>query len=71
MSKKLLCDYPDVLTPKMLAEILGIGYTKALNVVKYTQDLPTIRIGNTFRIHKGNLEKWLESAQKRELSFSK
>ena len=66
---KSLNDYPEMLNVRMLAEILGVGYTKALNIVKYSTDLPYLKLGNTYRIHRKNLEKWLELDKKREYMF--
>jgi len=65
---KNLQNYPPVLTPRQLAEILDVGYTKALNVVKYS-DLPSVKIGNTYRIYRDNLQEWLETKQKRAVEF--
>jgi excisionase family DNA binding protein len=62
---KTLQDFPEMLNARMIAEILGVGYTKSLNLLKYG-DLPYLKIGNTFRVHKRNFEKWLEASQKRE-----
>ena len=58
-------DLPEILTPKQLAQYLGIGYAKALSLLKYG-GLPCIRIGNTFRISKQMLIEWLHEEGKRE-----
>ena len=66
---KPLNDYPDMLNAKQIAKILQIGYTKALGLVKY--HLPHLKIGNTYRVHKGNFETWLEVNQSREFLLDK
>ncbi len=58
-------DLPDILTAKEVAQYLGIGYVKALNLLKYG-GLPSVKLGNTFRISKDMLIKWLNEEGKRE-----
>ena len=70
MASKILNQYPDVLTARMVAEIMSVGYTKALNIVKYS-GLPYIKIGSTYRIYKVNFERWLASEQAQELIFNR
>lgn len=52
--------YPEVLNAKMIAEIMSLGYVKALNLIKYS-DINYIKIGNTYRIPKKNFIEWLHS----------
>lgn len=47
-----------VLTPKEIAKLLNIGYSKTLNLIKYG-NLPYIRIGKTYRISRRVFEAWL------------
>jgi hypothetical protein len=66
---KLLSDYPEMLNAKMIAEILQVGYTKALNLIKY--HLPYMKFGNTYRVHKGHLESLLKSSHSKEFLLDK
>jgi hypothetical protein len=40
-----------------VADILDIGFNKALNLVK-TKGFPAIKIGNTYRVSVSGFEKW-------------
>ena len=47
-----------VLNPKMIAERLNISYGKALLLIK-SGDLPSIKIGNHFKVSKESFQAWL------------
>lgn len=57
--------YPDILNPKMISDYLGIGYAKALELVK-SGAIPCIRLGNHYKIPKKCLVNWLEEPGYRE-----
>lgn len=61
-------DYSDVLTAKDIAEIMNIGYIKALNVIKYS-GMAFKRIGNTYRVPKKIFVNWLYSPESEVLEF--
>lgn len=60
-----LAEYPDVLNPKMVAQYLGIGYSKALALIK-NGAIPCIRIGNHYKVYKAGLIQWLTQPGYRE-----
>lgn len=55
---KPLGEFPDVLTAEMIAGYLDIGYSKALNLIKYG-GLVHKQIGNVYRVPKRYFEEWL------------
>lgn len=57
---------PEILTAEQIARYLGIGYVKALSLIKYG-DLPSIKIGNTYRISKQLFKEWVNNPAKRRL----
>lgn len=59
-------DYPDVLTAKMVAEILGVGYLKALELMKSNQ-FPVMKLRGTYRVSKSILIEWMNSPGIKEL----
>ena len=65
LSKTSLDNYPEIMDPKMLSEYLDIGYAKALALVK-SGIIPTIRIGNHYKIPKKCLNDWLDQSGYRE-----
>ena len=48
------------ITVKDLQEILGIGHTKAYELVTTPGGLPSVRIGKSIRISRRELTSWLE-----------
>ncbi len=48
------------ITVKDLQEILGIGHTKAYELVTSPGGLPSVRIGKSIRISRRELATWLE-----------
>ena len=67
--KDLFNEYPEVLTAKMIAQILGIGYTKALHTIQYGQ-MQYVKIGNTYRVPKQSFIQWLFEKEKREIEVA-
>lgn len=59
-----LADYPHFLMIKDIAEILGVGYTKARTVMKYG-GLPYIKIGSTYHVSKHQFLQWLNVENQR------
>lgn len=66
---ELFKDYPEILTAKMIAQILGIGYSKALHTIQYGQ-MHYIKIGNTYRVPKQSFIKWLFEKERREIEVA-
>lgn len=60
---------PDVLDARMIAGILRIGYTKALNLIQYG-GMDFLKIGNTYRVTKKSFTKWLETDGKRNITIN-
>jgi excisionase family DNA binding protein len=56
--KNTLQQFPEILTAKEISIYLGIGYAKALHLLKFG-GIPYIKIGNTFRVSKPKFETWL------------
>mgnify|MGYP001077186922 FL=1 len=52
-------NYPEIMSTKMVAEYLNIGYAKALRFVK-SGEIPYIRIGHSYRVPKRGLLQYLE-----------
>jgi len=50
---------PDILTPRMIADHLGICYSNALTLVK-SGHFSCIRIGNSYKVPKAAFEEWLQ-----------
>jgi len=48
------------ITVKDLQEILGIGHTKAYELVTTHGGVPSVRIGKSIRISRQELTRWLE-----------
>jgi len=51
-------DYPEVMTPKMISEYLGIGYNKALRLIK-TGQFTCLQVGNAYRVTRVDFNSWL------------
>jgi len=63
---EMFSSYPDILNAKMIGEILGIGYVKALKLIKYS-DIKYIKIGNVYRIPKKSFVEWIHSDKSEEI----
>jgi excisionase family DNA binding protein len=48
------------LTLRELQEMLGIGHTKAYELVSTPGGIPNVRIGRAIRINRRELNDWLE-----------
>jgi excisionase family DNA binding protein len=48
------------LTLRDVQEMLGIGHTKAYELVSTPGGVPSVRIGRAIRINKRELDDWLE-----------
>ena len=58
MAKVSLESLPDVLDAKDVASALGIGYVKALKLIRHG-GMNYIRIGCAYRVSKDNFTAWL------------
>ena len=58
MEKASLAALPDVLDARDVAAVLGIGYVKALKLMKYGK-MRYLRLGRVYRISKDNFVDWL------------
>ncbi len=58
ISTRELSLYPEVMTAKMVASYLGLGYTKTLRLLRHG-DIPCLQLGNTFRVHRDILYEYL------------
>lgn len=63
-----LNDYPEILTAKMVATILNIGYVKALNTIQYG-GMHYLKLGNSYRVPKQSFIEWVFEKNKREVVF--
>lgn len=54
----MLQNYPDLLNIKDIQEILGIGQSKAYELV-HSNTFPVIRVGALIRIPKSSFIEWL------------
>lgn len=66
---EMFSSYPDILNAKMIGEILGIGYVKALKLIKYS-DIKYIKIGNVYRIPKKSFVEWIHSDKSEEITLN-
>lgn len=54
------------ITLRELQEILGIGSTKAYELVTVKDGIPSVRVGRAIRVNRGELDRWLD--QQRHLA---
>ena len=52
--------YPEWLSLKDVQQLLGIGRTKAYELVT-TGELPAVRIGRCIRVNRRELDEWLRA----------
>lgn len=57
-------EIPEMITAKDVAALLNIGYTKALELLKYGQ-IPSIKLGSTYRTTREAVAEWLHSNLKK------
>ena len=60
--------YSDWLSLKDVQQLVGIGRTKAYELVS-TGELPAVRIGRCIRVNRGELDEWLH--RQRYLNMAK
>lgn len=65
---EILRDYPEVLTAKMVAKIVGIGYVNALKLIKHG-GIRYIKIGNVYKVPKKGFIEWLDMDVSKEIKF--
>ena len=58
MSRASLDSLPDVLNAKDVASVLGIGYVKALKVIRFG-GMNYLKVGKSYMVSKGNFVDWL------------
>lgn len=56
-------NFPNLLSAKEVAQILKIGYTKTLEMMRYGK-LPAVKLGNTYRTSEEALKEWIEQNMK-------
>ena len=54
------------LTPREVQQMLGIGHTKAYELVTKPGGIPNVRIGRAIRINRRELTDWLERQKHQE-----
>lgn len=54
---------PDILDAYTIADVLGIGYSKALGLIKYG-GIHYIKLGSTYRVSREKFLNWLASDPK-------
>ena len=69
MQRATLVSLPDVLHPADVADFLGVGYAKALSIVKYG-GLIYLRVGNVYLVTKKNFTDWLDVGESRVIKFN-
>ena len=69
MDRASLASVPDVLDARDIAKILGVGYTKALKVIRYG-GFNYIRIGKTYKVSKQNFINWLDCSKSEVLPLN-
>lgn len=57
--QEMFTNYPDVVTPEQLQKMLGIGRTKAYNLLK-TRAIKSKKVGTKYKIPKINVIKFME-----------
>lgn len=56
---EMFADYPDIVSPEQLQEILQIGRSKAYSLLK-TGEIKSRKVGRNYKIPKVNIIKFLE-----------
>lgn len=68
-NREILKDYPEVLTAKMIAEILDLSYVNALKLIQYSGEIVYIKIGNIYKVPKRGFIDWLNSGTSKEINL--
>ena len=55
---KKLEEMPEILTARMIADYLNIGYSKALHLIQY-EGIQHLKLGSTYRVPKQHFVEWL------------
>jgi len=58
MSKVQIESLPDVLDARDIANVLGIGYIKALKLIRYG-GMNYLQLGRAYKVSKQNFTDWL------------
>jgi len=53
-------ELPEILTARDIAGYLGIGYNKALRLIRYG-GIPYLKLNNTYRVSRERFLNWLQS----------
>ncbi len=53
-------EFPEMITAKDVAKILNIGYTKALEMLKY-KVIRSVKLGNSYRTTPQAVDEWLKA----------
>ena len=56
------------LTPREVQEMLGIGHTKAYELLTRPGGIPNVRIGRAIRINRRELDDWLERQKHQDVN---
>lgn len=64
-NKNSLEQYPDILSPQIIAKYLNISYSKALELSK-SGSMPCLKVGNHYKIPKAGFIQWLNQPGYRE-----
>ena len=64
-----LDNLPEVLSVKDIGKLLGVGYSKAMHTVKYS-DMGYIKLGNSYKVYSGHFLAWLTREGKRIYSLN-
>jgi excisionase family DNA binding protein len=68
VAKVSFTSLPDVLDARDVASALGIGYTKALKLIRYG-GMNFIQLGRVYRVSKQNFADWLNCTQPRVIDL--
>lgn len=60
--------FPEVLSVKDIAEILGIGYQKSVRTIKYT-GMDYFLLGNSYKVSRKNFVEWLHTQGQRKYTL--
>ena len=51
-------ELPEILTPEIISQTLGVSYTSTLRLVK-SGEFPVLKIGNLYKIPRKTFIEWL------------
>jgi len=64
MQKGYFTSFPDVMSPREVASALGVGYAKALHLIKHG-GITHIKAGNHYLVSKVRFIEWVNSEKTR------